>query len=69
MKKFNSLLIASRITGSLVAGLLCLIIIPKIIEAITREGSYLPENNSWEGVFDDLSGFHIFTWILYIVEK
>jgi hypothetical protein len=48
--KYRDLLLASRITGSVVTGLFSLIIIPYVIEGITREESHLPENNPWEGV-------------------
>jgi hypothetical protein len=50
MKQDRSLLFASRITGSVVAAILGLIMVPHIIEGIIREAPYLPENNAWEGV-------------------
>jgi len=49
-KKANGLLIASRILGSIVTGLFSLFLIPTMIEGITREESYLPKENPWEGV-------------------
>jgi hypothetical protein len=49
-KKTNGLLIASRIFGSIVTGLFSLIMIPTMIDGITRESSYLPKENPWEGV-------------------
>jgi hypothetical protein len=49
-KKANGLLWASRIFASVIVLFFALFVIPDIIEGITREGHYLPENNKWEGV-------------------
>jgi hypothetical protein len=67
-KKANSLLWASRIFASAIVLIFAFFFIPAIYEGITREGSYLPENNKWEGVimtvwFIMLVAGYIFSWI------
>ena len=49
-QKINALLLASRITRSVIRGMLPLIFIPHIIESTTREEPYLPENNPCVGI-------------------
>ena len=49
-KNINSLLLASRITGSIIAGSFGLFGISHIIQAIYRDESYLPMNDPWQGV-------------------
>jgi hypothetical protein len=49
-KKANALLWASRIFASAIVLFFALFFIPSIIGSITREESFLPENNKWQGV-------------------